>query len=109
MYLLYYYNLNSLVENIPTSSKPSSTPEGKKHRKMAGYKDSQEMVSPMSFDPTDGCAIQERRDFIKVQCVRCGQVFHKPFEDFYPAMMYKLVTVVNPDVQVQYGTGGPTT
>lgn len=86
---------------------PTPTPTVKK-AKIAGYKDRKELARRMRLEPKDSFAIRERREFLKMQCMRRGQILNKPFEDWDTAVMYKLVRTVNPEMQGQFGGWWPS-
>ncbi|KAH0604135.1 uncharacterized protein H6S33_007166 [Morchella sextelata] len=87
------------VEQDLTGNEPELAPK-KKH---GGYKDRAGMARRMRVDPTDATAIREHRDFLKVLCSRRNQPLNKRFDNFHSGILYKLIKVVTPEMQAQYG------
>lgn len=96
------------AENSKPTPNHGAPEKSKRKSKLTGYKDRKEIARRMRLEPADNFAIRERREFIKVQCVRRGQVLDKPFEDFDTVVMYKLVKVVTEEMRSQYGSWWPS-
>lgn len=101
-----YVDQSTFDETLTSTPAPTPTskvnPEPRKS-KIAGYKDRKELARRIRLDASDGFAIRERREFIKVQCMRRGQILNKPFENWDTTVMYKLIRTVNPEMQTQFG------
>lgn len=61
----------------------------------------------MKLDSKDGFVIRERPEFLKAQRTRRGQVPNKPFEDWDTTLIYKLIRIVNSEMQAQFGGWWP--
>lgn len=99
---------DDVLSELTKNTNKNTSNKKQKQSTLTGYKDRPALARRMRLDRNNSKStyrtdIRERRDYIKVQCIRRGHTLDKAFEDFKPDVMYRLVKGVTCEMQVQYG------